>query len=121
MEIRGGTGGDKAAILQEMFQMYTRFCESKGWKVDVTDFSEGTIGGYKGNYLHRDRRKRMVRWQIRKRGSCVQRMPKPKPRGRVHLSSHCGCAPEADGLMYRLISPISISMRHAQAVQAVRM
>ena len=47
-EIRGGTGGDEAAIFAgDLFKMYSRFCENKGWKVEVTDFSEGTIGGYK--------------------------------------------------------------------------
>ena len=48
VEIRGGTGGDEAAIFAgDLFKMYTKFCESKGWKTEVTSFTEGTMGGYK--------------------------------------------------------------------------
>ena len=48
VEIRGGTGGDEAAIFAgDLFKMYSRYCESKGWKVEVTNTSEGTSGGYK--------------------------------------------------------------------------
>jgi len=48
VEIRGGTGGDEAAIFAgDLFKMYTRYCESNGWKVEVTNVSEGTSGGYK--------------------------------------------------------------------------
>ena len=48
VEIRGGTGGDEAAIFAgDLFKMYLRYCESKAWKVAVSSSSEGTIGGYK--------------------------------------------------------------------------
>ncbi len=48
VEIRGGTGGDEACLFAgDLFRMYTRFCEKKRWKVEVTDFNEGTAGGYK--------------------------------------------------------------------------
>src|SRR5690606_19905795 len=48
MEIRAGTGGDEASIFAgDLQRMYTKFCESKGWKVNVVDFNEGTAGGYK--------------------------------------------------------------------------
>src|SRR5690606_32741151 len=48
VEIRGGTGGDEAAIFAgDLFKMYSRYCESKGWKVEVTNVSEGSLGGYK--------------------------------------------------------------------------
>ncbi|MCF0211335.1 MAG: PCRF domain-containing protein, partial [Bacteroidales bacterium] len=48
VEIRGGTGGDEACIFAgDLFRMYSRFCEKKGWKIDVVDFNEGTAGGYK--------------------------------------------------------------------------
>ena len=48
VEIRGGTGGDEAAIFAgDLFKMYAKFCESKGWKTEVTSFTEGTMGGYK--------------------------------------------------------------------------
>ena len=48
VEIRGGTGGDEAAIFAgDLFRMYTKFAESRGWKVEVSDQAPGTAGGYK--------------------------------------------------------------------------
>jgi len=48
MEIRAGTGGDEACLFAgDLFNMYKRFCESKGWQLSVTDFNEGAVGGYK--------------------------------------------------------------------------
>ena len=48
MEIRGGTGGDEAAIFAgDLFKMYSRYCEDKGWTTEVMSFNEGTAGGYK--------------------------------------------------------------------------
>ena len=48
LEIRGGTGGDEACLFAgDLFRMYTKFCEKKGWKIDVSSFNEGTAGGYK--------------------------------------------------------------------------
>ena len=48
VEIRGGTGGDEAALFAgDLFKMYSRYCESKGWQVAVTSFNEGTAGGFK--------------------------------------------------------------------------
>jgi len=48
VEIRGGTGGDEAAIFAgDLFKMYVKYCETKGWKLEITNMSEGTSGGYK--------------------------------------------------------------------------
>ena len=48
MEIRAGTGGDEACLFAgDLFQMYKRYCDSKGWQLSVTDVSEGAVGGYK--------------------------------------------------------------------------
>ena len=48
LEIRGGTGGDEAALFAgDLFRMYTKYCETKGWKLEVSSFSEGAVGGYK--------------------------------------------------------------------------
>src|SRR5690606_3798378 len=47
VEVRAGTGGDEASLFAgDLFKMYTRYCESRGWTVEVVDFSEGTVGGY---------------------------------------------------------------------------
>ena len=48
VEIRAGTGGDEASLFAgDLMKMYMRYCENKGWKVEVLDESEGTAGGYK--------------------------------------------------------------------------
>jgi len=48
MEIRAGAGGDEASIFAgDLHRMYTKYCESKGWKVEVVDFNDGTSGGFK--------------------------------------------------------------------------
>src|SRR5574344_2366061 len=48
VEIRAGTGGDEASIFAgDLFRMYSKFCEKKGWKLEVTNTSEGTSGGFK--------------------------------------------------------------------------
>ena len=48
VEIRGGTGGDEAAIFAgDLFRMYAKYCETKGWKAEVSSYSEGASGGYK--------------------------------------------------------------------------
>jgi len=48
MELRAGTGGDEASIFAgDLYRMYTKYCEGKGWKLSVVDISEGTSGGFK--------------------------------------------------------------------------
>ena len=48
VEIRGGTGGDEASIFAgDLFRMYTKYFETKGWKYEVYSFTEGTVGRYK--------------------------------------------------------------------------
>ena len=48
LEIRGGTGGDEAAIFAgDLFRMYSKYCESKGWKLEVSSANEGAAGGFK--------------------------------------------------------------------------
>ena len=47
LEIRGGTGGDEAALFAgDLFRMYSKYCEMKGWHLTVSSFSEGAVGGY---------------------------------------------------------------------------
>ena len=48
MEIRAGTGGDEACLFAgDIFQMYKRFCDSKGWSISITSVNEGAVGGFK--------------------------------------------------------------------------
>lgn len=89
MEIRGGTGGDEAAIFAgDLYRMYTKYCEQRGWHIEVTSMTEGAAGGFKeiifnvsadgGTYgvlkyesgVHR-----------------VQRVPATETQGRVHTSA----------------------------------
>jgi peptide chain release factor 1 len=88
LEIRAGTGGDEASIFAgDLFRMYSKFIEKKGWRMEITNISEGTSGGYKevvakvtgeGVYgilkyesgVHR-----------------VQRIPQTETQGRVHTSA----------------------------------
>ena len=88
LEIRGGTGGDEACLFAgDLFRMYSKFCEKRGWKLEISSFNEGTAGGYKeivasvsgsGVYgilkyesgVHR-----------------VQRVPETETQGRVHTSA----------------------------------
>lgn len=98
VEIRAGTGGDEASIFAgDLYRMYTKFCENKGWKIELVDYAEGTAGGYKeiifnvlgaGVYgvmkyesgVHR-----------------VQRIPQTETQGRVHTSAaSIAVLPEAE-------------------------
>ena len=48
VEIRAGTGGDEASIFAgDLFRMYTKYCETRGWRTSVVDMNEGTSGGFK--------------------------------------------------------------------------
>ncbi len=98
VEIRGGTGGDEASIFAgDLYRMYSRYCERRGWKIEVVDVTAGTAGGYKevifnvlgeGSYgvlkyesgVHR-----------------VQRVPDTETQGRIHTSAATVVVlPEAD-------------------------
>lgn len=98
LEIRGGTGGDEAALFAgELFEMYARYAEGKRWKVEIMSSSEGSKGGFKeitatisGNevYSHLKYEAGVHR---------VQRVPETETQGRVHTSA-CTVAvlPEAE-------------------------
>ncbi|HNX12099.1 MAG TPA: peptide chain release factor 1 [Paludibacteraceae bacterium] len=98
MEIRGGTGGDEAAIFAgDLFKMYTRYCENRGWKVEVTDFSEGTIGGYKEIIFTVSGENVYGILKYESGVHRVQRVPVTETQGRVHTSaSTVAVLPEAD-------------------------
>ncbi|MGQ9621150.1 MAG: peptide chain release factor 1 [Bacteroidales bacterium] len=88
VEIRAGTGGDEASIFAgDLFRMYTKFFEGKGWKIEVTSFTEGTAGGYKEIVM------RVIGegvYGIMKYESGVhrvQRVPQTETQGRIHTSA----------------------------------
>ena len=98
MEIRGGTGGDEADIFAgDLFKMYTRYCENKGWKVDVTDSSEGTNGGYKEIIFTVTGENVYGTLKYESGVHRVQRVPETETQGRVHTSAATvAVLPEAD-------------------------
>ncbi len=88
LEIRGGTGGDEAAIFAgDLFKMYTRYCESKGWTVAVTSFTEGAAGGYKEIVASVSGENVYGTLKYESGVHRVQRVPATETQGRVHTSA----------------------------------
>lgn len=98
MEIRGGTGGDEAAIFAgDLFKMYSKYCESKGWRIEVTSFSEGTSGGYKEIIFTVSGESVYGTLKYESGVHRVQRVPATETQGRVHTSAATvAVLPEAD-------------------------
>ncbi len=98
MEIRAGTGGDEASIFAgDLYRMYTKFCESKGWKVEVTNISEGTVGGFKEVIMKVSGNKVYGVLKYESGVHRVQRVPKTETQGRIHTSAATlAVLPEAD-------------------------
>jgi len=88
VEIRGGTGGDEAAIFAgDLFRMYVRYCENKGWRVEVTSTSEGTSGGYKEIIFTVTGEGVYGTLKYESGVHRVQRVPATETQGRVHTSA----------------------------------
>ena len=88
VEIRAGTGGDEAALFAaELFRMYTRFAERRGWKVEVLSHSEGSLGGLKEAIFAA--RGPGVYGTLRYESGVhrVQRVPVTEAQGRIHTSA----------------------------------
>ena len=88
MEIRAGTGGDEASIFAgDLFRMYSKYCESKGWKTSVVDFSEGTSGGFKEIQFEIEGEDVYGTLKFEAGVHRVQRVPQTETQGRVHTSA----------------------------------
>ena len=88
VEIRAGTGGDEAALFaSELFRMYTRFFERRGWKVEILDLSEGTLGGLKEAIFAVRGPKAYGTLRYESGVHRVQRVPVTEQQGRVHTSA----------------------------------
>ena len=88
MEIRAGTGGDEASIFAgDLFRMYTKYCEGKGWKTNVLDLSEGTSGGYKEIQFEVLGEEVYGTLKFEAGVHRVQRVPQTETQGRVHTSA----------------------------------
>ncbi|RZK50773.1 MAG: peptide chain release factor 1 [Pedobacter sp.] len=115
-EIRGGTGGDEAALFAgDLYRMYTRYFETKGWKVEVLDVTEGTAGGYKEVILQVSGEDVYGQLKYESGVHRVQRVPDTETQGRVHTSAaSVAVLPEAEEVdVY--INPADIELQTSRS------
>ena len=98
VEIRAGTGGEEAALFAGvLFRMYSKFCDSKGWKISVIDASETGLGGYKEIIFTVIGESAYSAFKFESGGHRVQRVPETEAQGRIHTSAATVIVfPEAD-------------------------
>ena len=88
VEIRGGTGGDEAALFAgDLYRMYMRYCEKRGWKTELVDYTEGTSGGYKEIVFNVNAEDAYGTLKYESGVHRVQRVPDTETQGRVHTSA----------------------------------
>ncbi|MCZ8143763.1 peptide chain release factor 1 [Flavobacterium sp.] len=88
VEIRAGTGGDEASLFAgDLYRMYTKYCENKGWRTSVVDFNEGTSGGFKEVIFEVSGEDVYGTLKFEAGVHRVQRVPKTETQGRVHTSA----------------------------------
>ena len=116
IEIRGGTGGDEAAIFAgDLYRMYTRFFEKKGWRNEVMDVTEGTSGGYKEVILKVIGEDVYGQLKYESGVHRVQRVPDTETQGRVHTSAaSVAVLPEAEEVDVEL-NPGDIEMQTSRS------
>lgn len=98
VEIRAGAGGDEASIFAgDLFKMYTRFCEDRGWKTEVIGLNEGTAGGFKEISFSVEGEDVYGILKYESGVHRVQRVPQTESQGRVHTSAaSVAVLPEAE-------------------------
>ncbi|MBD1393894.1 peptide chain release factor 1 [Mucilaginibacter glaciei] len=88
IEIRGGTGGDEAALFAgDLYRMYMRYCERRGWRTELVDYTEGTAGGYKEIVFNVNAEDAYGNFKYESGVHRVQRVPDTETQGRVHTSA----------------------------------
>ncbi len=88
VEIRAGTGGDEASIFAgDLYRMYTKFCETRGWRTELVEMNEGTVGGFKEVVFNviGDNAYGILKFESGVHR--VQRVPKTEAQGRIHTSA----------------------------------
>jgi peptide chain release factor 1 len=110
MEIRAGTGGNEAALFAgDLFRMYKKYAESKGWKVSIVDASSAEIGGYKEIVFSIEGEGAFGRLQFEGGVHRVQRIPVTEAYGRIHTSTATvAVLPEAEEQDDIVINPDDI-------------
>jgi peptide chain release factor 1 len=98
LEIRAGTGGDEASLFAgDLLRMYTKYAETKNWKMELVDYTEGTVGGYKEVILNITGEKVFGTLKYESGVHRVQRVPDTEAQGRIHTSAASVVVlPEAD-------------------------
>lgn len=116
LEIRGGTGGDEASLFAgDLARMYLRYCERKGWKTEVIDYTEGTVGGYKEIIIEVSGEEVYGILKYESGVHRVQRVPDTEAQGRVHTSAASVVVlPEAEEVDVE-INPADIEMQTARS------
>jgi peptide chain release factor 1 len=116
LEIRAGTGGDEASIFAgDLYRMYMYFCEKRGWKTEVVDFTEGTAGGYKEVIIEVTGEEVYGILKYESGVHRVQRVPDTETQGRVHTSAATVVVlPEAEEVDFEL-NPADIEMQTARS------
>jgi peptide chain release factor 1 len=110
LEVRAGTGGDEAAIFAgDLFRMYARYAERRGWRVESIDESPGEHGGYKKIVARIEGRGAYSRLKFESGAHRVQRVPATEAQGRIHTSA-CTVAilPEADDETEITVNPADL-------------
>jgi peptide chain release factor 1 len=88
VEIRAGTGGDEASIFAgDLYRMYLKYCENKGWKTELVDMNEGTVGGFKEIVFNVIGNNAYGILKFESGVHRVQRVPKTETQGRIHTSA----------------------------------
>ena len=116
MEIRAGTGGDEASIFAgDLYKMYTKYCESKGWRTEVTNLNEGTAGGFKEIIFTVSGADVYGTLKYESGVHRVQRVPQTETQGRVHTSAATiAVLPEAEEFDVEL-NPADIDFHTARS------
>lgn len=98
VEIRAGTGGDEASLFAgDLYRMYTKYCETRRWKIELVDFTEGTMGGFKEIIFNVIGDGAYGQMKYESGVHRVQRVPQTETQGRVHTSAATvAVLPEAD-------------------------
>src|SRR5512141_2826013 len=110
LEIRAGTGGDESALFAgDLFRMYSRFAERKGWQVEVISESPGEMGGYKEIIARVIGQGAYSKLKFESGGHRVQRVPETETQGRIHTSA-CTVAvmSEADRIEDVVLNPAEL-------------
>lgn len=116
MEIRAGTGGDEASIFAgDLYRMYTRYCDEKGWKTEVVDVTEGTAGGYKEVIFEVSGDGPYGILKFESGVHRVQRVPATETQGRVHTSAATvAVLPEAEEVDVE-INPADVELQTSRS------